>query len=279
MKNEVLNKLGLKDGDIVHIDDVVSGLACKTFCSFCNSPFVAKKGSRQHHFAHYQNPDCGNSLESGLHLLAKQIIKNSKTIKVPSHFGVKELKIKSCELEEKVSNIRPDVKLVLSDEEILFVEIAVTNKVNDEKKNRLRTIGVPTIEILLNRSDSTKKLQEIKYLILEELRNKKWIIWPKGYRQKPASPPPRIPLGFIPLWSKHYKKQHILYRQITNEFFAKNNKWQEQEYFELQLQLVLDEEKKERTKENNKRNKEKEELEKSNYFKGRYIERKYGEKF
>ena len=42
----------LKDGNIISINDVESGLKCESFCPACGERLVAKKGKKRvHHFA------------------------------------------------------------------------------------------------------------------------------------------------------------------------------------------------------------------------------------
>lgn len=61
------------DGNFVHIDTVVNGLACDCFCPSCKERLVAKNGGtkRIHHFAHASGVDCDEAYETMLHQLAK----------------------------------------------------------------------------------------------------------------------------------------------------------------------------------------------------------------
>ena len=60
-------------GDLVHVDEVKTGLECDCSCPACNESLIAKnKGEkRTHHFAHQSGTECKYGYESMLHLLAK----------------------------------------------------------------------------------------------------------------------------------------------------------------------------------------------------------------
>jgi competence CoiA-like predicted nuclease len=53
--NQVKLPFGLRDGELVHISTVQSGLACKCSCAACDAILIARKGIKNaHHFAHYK---------------------------------------------------------------------------------------------------------------------------------------------------------------------------------------------------------------------------------
>ena len=71
----------LKDGEIVSIEDVKSGLSCGCICPACGDPLVAKKGEKMmHHFAHHAGHTCEFGYESSLYLAAKNILSKAKKI-------------------------------------------------------------------------------------------------------------------------------------------------------------------------------------------------------
>lgn len=110
---------GIKNGEIVNISSVESGLVCDCLCPACKTPLVAKKGGiNVHHFAHQNGIDCnkwyeitqhfkyktdecdkdnqniscsehqnGNNYygegETALHILAKKILENEKKVLIP----------------------------------------------------------------------------------------------------------------------------------------------------------------------------------------------------
>ena len=69
----------LKNGEVISISDVESGLKCGCVCPSCGEPLVAKKGSKvMHHFAHHSGHTCEYGYETSLHLAAKEIISRAK---------------------------------------------------------------------------------------------------------------------------------------------------------------------------------------------------------
>ena len=77
--------LGLKDGKLLKVSDVESGLKCGCICPACEHPLVAKKGElKVHHFAHHKSAECNKAIETSLHLAAKEILEKQKKIKIPN---------------------------------------------------------------------------------------------------------------------------------------------------------------------------------------------------
>ncbi|HVU13267.1 MAG TPA: competence protein CoiA family protein, partial [Phototrophicaceae bacterium] len=76
---------GLRDGQLFHVSEVESGLACNCFCPACGQPLVARKGAKvTHHFAHYKAETCEHAVETALHLAAKDILFKEKQIRIPA---------------------------------------------------------------------------------------------------------------------------------------------------------------------------------------------------
>ena len=78
---------GLKNETLVTIDDVEeSGLKCNCICPRCKEKLIAKKGKiKEHHFAHHNVADCGKAVETVIHQLSKEFIKEAKFFATPPH--------------------------------------------------------------------------------------------------------------------------------------------------------------------------------------------------
>ena len=84
MASKQLNLIyATRDGSIVSIDDVKSGLKCGCTCPACGELLIAKKGQKMmHHFAHHSGHTCEYGYESSLHLAAKDILSKNIYYKI-----------------------------------------------------------------------------------------------------------------------------------------------------------------------------------------------------
>lgn len=199
MDKELNIIMALKDGKPVHVKDVERGLKCGCKCAACGEDLIARQGKiMSWHFAHKSGGNCAYGLESSLHLLAKDILLKTKSIRVPAvkiMFGSKkdaivllpeqDVKIASVELERRRGDVIPDVVIKTADGWEMFVEIAVTHFIDDEKLVKLRNIGVPTLEIALNRDDDAPDISDILFGNCDDFPTKYWAYHPlpeAGYK-------------------------------------------------------------------------------------------------
>ncbi|WP_303924866.1 competence protein CoiA family protein [Draconibacterium sediminis] len=187
---------GLKNGEIVSIDQVESGLKCDCFCPACNGRLIARKGTeKQHHFAHYKSDDCGKGTETILHKLSKEIISNAKTFTTPALklgdsditiFEETEIQIDNVKLEHRLGDIIPDIIIESKGKELL-VEITVTHELCFPKTRTITEKGFATIEIfvqeliteLYSSGDLFLKSNIFQDELLSGTKYKRWIFNPK----------------------------------------------------------------------------------------------------
>lgn len=190
---------GLRDGALVHIANVESGLACRCACVACGDRLVARKGSlRRHHFAHHVRTGCDGGNESVLHRLAKEIFLNLPYVLVPPYDFRREkhfrngsavthverlaaggkVPIDAVRLEAPYPGVRPDIEIE-SQGKRLFVEIEVSHSVNQLKRRRLRAIDVPTIAILLMEEDAMLPRAALTEQLRDNLFSKQWVYHPR----------------------------------------------------------------------------------------------------
>lgn len=83
----IKNPFGLRDGIIVHISDITKaekGLRCQCVCPHCDSVLIARLGDKNvPHFAHVKE-DCSFGLETALHFFTKQVLEETKYIRLPN---------------------------------------------------------------------------------------------------------------------------------------------------------------------------------------------------
>lgn len=139
--------------EIVEVKNVKNGKACDCNCIVCNSPLIARQGSkRSWHFAHDTSQgdiDCVWSGETELHLIVKEYLSKATYINVP--IGIHQPTTESIHIDEAQVEMRfdptrriPDVT-VFSRGEKIFIEVAVTHfcepdKIFELKKNNANAI-------------------------------------------------------------------------------------------------------------------------------------------
>lgn len=176
------------NGALVHISQASNGLSCGCKCPGCNATLVAKKGrSKQHHFAHAIDADCGLGVETALHIAAKQILEQEKRLFLPQvavqvcsqrYSKViapeKEYLLEHVSLEKRVGSIVPDV-LAYYRGKPFAIEIKVTHAVDEEKTAHFKMLGLSVIEIDLSHSPRDFNLEDITPLIVGAGKHKSWV--------------------------------------------------------------------------------------------------------
>lgn len=200
MHEEMLT-YGLRRGtknELVYIDEVPNGKDCDCVCPYCQHDLIARNGGikKTHHFAHVSGADCGGARMTALHMLAQKIIQEEKKIRTPYYDEYIKNKSKiiefvSVELEPHYSiqgiNRRPDcVGKVQKDDKIigLWIEIRVTHKVDEEKLEDIKHLGVICMEIDLSEllhTDYTK--ETIHKALFDTPKNKEWINYPQLFKK------------------------------------------------------------------------------------------------
>lgn len=183
------------------------GLKCNCICAACKRSLVAKMGEvKAPHFAHYVEKgtilDCSaqKANESGLHQMAKEIVKESTYINLPAieieaeydlsrnvndekqceplHIKDKQTwHFSSVEVEKTCKGFTPDVYLH-GEKTDLLVEIMVTHPVGDEKKERVKQVGLPMIQIdisdIYNDLEGFSK-ETLRRELIDSVEHKHWI--------------------------------------------------------------------------------------------------------
>lgn len=197
---------GLRDGKLLHISEVSSGLDCGCVCAGCNAQLVARKGKiKQHHFAHAADSDCATGYETALHLAAKDIIERRKEIMLPpvkifktsswphglsyrldkytDEFTSSEAMILANEhkyqvdnvlLESRLGRIIPDVVVHISAIP-LIIEIKVTHAVDKAKLRHIKKLKTSAIEIDLSKIPRDINIPSLESLIIDASEHKKWL--------------------------------------------------------------------------------------------------------
>ena len=199
---------GLKEGVLVHVSDVISGLKCGCICPACFGKLQANKGTKRiYYFSHdpLSNTDeCRSAFETSIHLMAKQILEKNKNAIFPMlelsmslkddngilHTEKIEVSPKTnkefnnVKLEKRLEDIRPDIIAYTQSQLPFLIEIAVTNFSNAEKKKKIRDLNLYAIEIDLSNISYHTSESELTKLVIEEFKNKKWLSNPDAVNAK-----------------------------------------------------------------------------------------------
>lgn len=189
MRGEMyLEKLiyALNGENLVCVEDVSSGLKCNCVCPACKQPLVAKKGKiKTHHFAHASLVDCQYGYETSLHLLAKDILKETKNFMLPDvlfgrYYPVviskkTLIEIKNVQLEQYIKNVKPDIIIEDINGNKYCIEIFVTHAIDEEKLQKITEANLNTIEIDLSKINRLINRDELKEILLNDNNLKRWI--------------------------------------------------------------------------------------------------------
>jgi hypothetical protein len=183
------------EGRIVDIHDVPPSVAGTFRCAACKQFVTRKQGDvRVWHFAHKADTACTTAFETALHLLAKQILVESDTLRVPAlvcrlqHERPGPEDITLCverilhwdtpgEAEVWVDGIRPDFRGVCQGKAI-FVEVTVTHAPDVAKLEVLKRLQTPTLEIDLSAVPRDVTGPEVRRLVLDATKGKRWAFYP-----------------------------------------------------------------------------------------------------
>ncbi len=194
---------GEQAGKLLHISDVSSGLECDCICPACKTPLVARKGDvRKHHFAHHQGTDSEACLETVLHCYAKQVIEQHKQITLPEdslHVTAKDLlgnvhqkkmlitgstvHFEKVGLEVLRGSYRADATGFPYENQELDIEIRVTHKVDEEKRQKVTTSHHCMMEIDLSSLERDATPEQITQAVLIDAP-RQWINNPVHEKKK-----------------------------------------------------------------------------------------------
>jgi hypothetical protein len=190
----------LKNGKLVHIDNVVNGKKSECFCPSCNEPLIAynnPKNKKAHHFQHVNLKECKHYYETMIHYLAKEIINELGELTVPKHiFKLSDYARSYCEYEwdrfnpkeeitsfkikfdkilvEKYDNgIKPDLICEVNGIQI-HIEIAVTHFIDEKKEEKIIKNNAISLEIDLSSIEREINRDSLKNLLIDNIEHMKW---------------------------------------------------------------------------------------------------------
>lgn len=186
-----LRKTG-EEEKLIHISEILpheSGLNCDCVCPQCGVALQAKlpktKEDYTARFAHHNADTCNYATETAIHMKAKEIIDAAKYVILPevnaSYNGLhkliykeKEIIFDRVELEHRIDNIIPDV-VAYKNGRPLLIEIKITHGIDDEKFEKIKALGISTIEIDLSDMDLDFNPETLYEEVITKTDRKRWI--------------------------------------------------------------------------------------------------------
>ncbi|RJG05353.1 hypothetical protein D3870_04355 [Noviherbaspirillum cavernae] len=180
--------------------DVESGLYCGCTCVGCGARLIAKKGAKlAWHFAHHVVLASQSCVETAVHAAAKQVLLENNWLQVPekvvtvigrTKFGTSPSKSRMLsparvirfdysrdEVWEAGSSLRPDVVGYRGTRRLL-VEICFRHEVDEVKRRKLVSLGLPAVEIDLSDLPFDTDFAAIRERVLDNLSHKEWLFYP-----------------------------------------------------------------------------------------------------
>lgn len=222
-----------KEGKLVHVNTVPNGNKCGCLCPNCKSELCAKNSGEimEHHFAHIHGDECEGAVETALHIMAKEVLQETKQLLHPKIRIAHEPKIVNyekvdVEYFDKETNLRPDCVGFYNNRQI-WIEFKVSHKLDYNKIRKIIESKIDCIEIDLN--GCKLDYNSVKEWITNKEEKIKWIC-NKNLNYA-------IKLKENPEINKDKEDSNSISLKYINE--AKENlcrKFVKQEKFEIELQ-------------------------------------------
>jgi ssDNA-binding Zn-finger/Zn-ribbon topoisomerase 1 len=189
---------------MVGVEEVSRGRACECVCPQCGCELVAKKGEvLAHHFSHlvgakFNLAPCLHALETSVHLMAKQVIAERGGLRIPALvvsdtgftlaggeksvrkelLGEQWLAFDAVRLEHRIDPLRVDIVGYCKGQPFI-IEVTVANPLTAVKREQLRALGIPALEIDLRGISYDVSSAALEADVVEVVRKKRWL-WHPG---------------------------------------------------------------------------------------------------
>lgn len=187
----------MADGKLYEPRGVPLGKPCGCVCPACNEILYSKHCLGEKvvpHFAHAPGSDCANGYETALHLAAKQLIEEHRSLIFPSLAAKVEVRdaigilhtplrivvpagvrvLESVILEKAIGDIRPDLIVDALGLGKVLVEIAVTHFIDSEKLAKIKKCQIPVLEIDVS-GLRLATFDELRKVLFDDPKNSAWV--------------------------------------------------------------------------------------------------------
>jgi len=205
--------LDLNTNQLIHITNINKDNkeSFNFVCPHCKTALIVKIGNiNAHHFAH-KNLQCEINSETIIHILAKNVIAEHNEIILPIYnpISLRWQHIKQSytlnNIESKYEDIVPDI-IINIDNRPIFIEVAYTHFIDNEKLKKLKRINIETWEIDLRKIDIFD-YNSFKNRLLKEIYNKQSIIVDYNNYSK-----------YLINDLKTLKESNIFYNELLNQY-------------------------------------------------------------
>lgn len=167
-------------GVVEHVSNVANGAGCNCVCLKCKNDLIATHGKIQdHHFRHIGN-DCGATFESTIHLLAKEILFENSTVNAHPRGSIN---YHSPSKEKVFNGFRIDF-YAETEVEPIYIEIEVTNPVNQLKELFFKSQGINSFAINLSNLSRLISKEDLQFEVLLNPVNRRILSWKSINKQK-----------------------------------------------------------------------------------------------
>ena len=205
--------LDLNTNQLIHITNINKDNkeSFNFVCPHCKTALIVKIGNiNAHHFAH-KNLQCEINSETIIHILAKKVIAEHNEIILPIYnpISLRWQHIKQSytlnNIESKYDDIVPDI-IINIDNRPIFIEVAYSHFIDNEKIEKLKRINIETWEIDLRKIDIFG-YNSFKNRLLNEIYNKQSIIINYNNYSK-----------YLVNDLKILKESNIFYNELLNQY-------------------------------------------------------------
>lgn len=202
------------NGQMVHVDNVLQGLACNCVCPKCRERLLARHGDIRHHgFAHHSETRGANlkiCYMVTLYKLAEQIVLLHKRIHAPSYYGIfKESDIEFSEVKVDSRYDRedkqPDIIATTIDGKQYLIEFTFAYKVQHKEVLDYKNLNCLEIDL------SNQTLESLESFLLNSTQNRKWLNNEEYFR------------SIEPLYQAHGKTVRLTEDTLCNSCYSKYN--------------------------------------------------------
>lgn len=167
-----------KEGRMVHVSTVSSGLKCGCICPKCHEQLLARKGEeREHHFAHHSDNRGANlkiCYQVAMYKLAEQIIQTNKRIHLPSYYDIfpeKDIHLVDVEIDGRYEreDKQPDVIAKTDDGNEIIIEFTFEYKVYHKKAIDFKNHNCLEIDL------SNQRLETLEEFLLSSSADRRWL--------------------------------------------------------------------------------------------------------